>query len=209
MAAASQYYGPLVESSPTPPRPEKEQLRILLIEDAQSITDYFCGSLRSAGYALYPATTGGEALQRFQAARPDLILLELGLPDMDGKQVLRLLRKVTMTPIIVLSAHQEEEEKIACLDTGADDYITKPFTTGELLARLRAALRRAFGIPRNEVFSAGDLRVEDSLHLLRVTMSNLRRKLGPAAAGFRAIATEPGVGYRLRPSDCQQSFHVT
>jgi len=77
MATASQYFRPLVESSPAPPRPEREPLRILLIEDERSVTDYFRGSLRLAGYAVYRATTGGQALQRFQAARPDLILLDL------------------------------------------------------------------------------------------------------------------------------------
>ena len=146
---------------------------------------------------------------------------------MDGKQVLRRLREWTTTPIIVMSVRHEESEKIACLDTGADDYLTKPFTMGELLARLRAALRRAFGTPRSEVFLAGDLKVDfsrrevfianepvkltateydllkvlishaglvrthyqlihelwgttqyqDAVHLLRVTVSNLRRKL--------------------------------
>jgi two-component system KDP operon response regulator KdpE len=147
-----------------------------------------------------------------------------------------------------MSVRHEESEKIACLDAGADDYLTKPFTMGELLARLRAALRRAFGSPRIEIFTAGDLTVDfnrrevsvgaeqvkltateydllavlvrhaglvrthqqlihelwggtqyqDSVHLLRVTVSNLRRKLVCDARVLRYIVTEPGVGYRLR-----------
>jgi len=212
------------------------------------MSETFPDSLHSAGYTLYAAFSGRDGLQNFQNARPDLILLELGLPDMDGKQVLRDLREWTTTPIIVLSSRHEEAEKIACLDNGADDYITKPFTMGELLARVRAALRRAFGIPRNEVFTAGCLQVDfgrrevfiatrkvtltateydllkalashaglvrthhrliheiwgtaqysDAMHLLRVTMSNLRRKLRPDAGTFRPIVTEAGVGYRLQ-----------
>ena len=109
---------------------------------------YSATALSSAGYRVYIVGTGKEALRRFQFARPDLILLDLHLPDMDGKYVLQHLREWTTAPIIVMSVRQEESEKIACLDTGADDYVTKPFTMGELLARLRAALRRAFGTPR-------------------------------------------------------------
>ena len=246
-ASSSQYLRPPARL-PAPRTAERARLRILLIDDEKSMTEAFRGSLRSAGYTLYPAFSGEEALQNFQNARPDLILLELGLPDMDGKRVLRYLREWTTTPIIVLSSRHEEAEKIACLDNGADDYITKPFTMGELLARLRAALRRAFGIPRSEVFTAGCLTVDfgrrdvfigtrkviltateydllkalvshagvvrthhrliheiwgtaqysDAVHLLRVTMSNLRRKLLPDSGTFRPIVTEAGVGYRLQ-----------
>jgi two-component system KDP operon response regulator KdpE len=116
--------------------------------------------LQPAGYNLYPVSTGEEALQRFKLARPELILLDLFLPDMDGKEVLRRLRAWTSTPIVVMSVRDQESEKIACLDAGADDYLTKPFTMGELLARLRAVLRRAFGAAQSELFIAGDLRVD-------------------------------------------------
>ena len=248
MAASSQYLRPLAAHIPARQTAERARFRMLLIDDEKSMTEAFRGSLHSAGYTLYPAFTGEYAMRTFQNARPDLILLELGLPDMDGKQVLRYLREWTSTPIVVLSSRHEEGEKIACLDNGADDHITKPFTMGELLARLRAALRRAFGIPRSEVFTAGCLKVDfgrrevfigtrkviltateydllkalvshagqvrthhrliheiwgtaqysDAVHLLRVTMSNLRRKLLPDSGTFRPIVTEAGVGYRLQ-----------
>ena len=227
---------------------ESEGTRVLLVDDEKSMQDILSVTLRPAGYRLYPVATGEEALQKFTLTRPDLILLDLFLPDTDGKQILRRLREWTTTPIIVMSVRHEESEKIECLDTGADDYLTKPFTMGELLARLRAVLRRAFGTPRSAVFTTGDLKVDftrrevfvgneqvkltateydllkvlashaglvrthyqlihelwgttqyqDAVHLLRVTMSNLRRKLVCDPRILRYIVTEPGVGYRLR-----------
>src|SRR5664279_5623618 len=141
---------------------ERVGLRILLVDDEKSMQDILTVTLRPAGYDVYPVGTGKEALQKFPLARPDLVLLDLFLPDTDGRQVLRRLREWTTVPIIMLSVRHEESEKIACLDNGADDYITKPFTMGELLARLRAALRRAFGTPRSDVFTAGDLKVNFS-----------------------------------------------
>jgi two-component system, OmpR family, KDP operon response regulator KdpE len=227
---------------------EKEGPRILLVDDEQSMRDILNVTLRPAGYSVYAASSGGEALRAFQSARPELILLDLFLPDMDGRDVLKRLREWTSTPIVVMSVRHEESEKIACLDAGADDYLTKPFTMGELLARLRAALRRAFGSARIESFKTGNLKVDfnrrevfvgddqikltateydllkvlvhhaglvrthyqlihelwghtqyqDAVHLLRVTVSNLRRKLLCDPRFLRYIVTEPGVGYRLR-----------
>jgi PleD family two-component response regulator len=104
--------------------------------------------LQPAGYSLYPVSTGEEALQRFKLARPEIILLDLFLPDMDGKEVLRRLRAWTSTPIVVMSVRNQESEKIACLDAGADDYLTKPFTMGsywpgfELFYGERSALHK-------------------------------------------------------------------
>lgn len=158
---------------------ENEGLRILLIDDEKSMRDILTLTLQPAGYTIYPVGTGAEALRNFPLARPDLILLDLFLPDVDGKQILRRLREWTTAPIIVMSVRHEESEKIACLDTGADDYLTKPFTMGELLARLRAALRRAFGAPRSDVFSASDLKVDFS-----------RREVFVADAQVKLTATE-------------------
>lgn len=222
--------------------------RILLVDDENSIQDILSLTLQPAGYSVYPVATGAEALEKFKLARPELILLDLFLPDMDGKEVLRCLRAWTSTPIVVMSVRDQESEKIACLDAGADDYLTKPFTMGELLARLRAVLRRAFGVSQGELFTAGALRVDfnrrevfvgaeqvklsateydllkvlihhaglvrthhqlihelwggthygDAVHLLRVTVSNLRQKLARDPRTPRYIITEPGVGYRLR-----------
>jgi two-component system KDP operon response regulator KdpE len=247
--ASSHDLRPEIRNSPAPFETERERLRILLVDNEKSTTDILGVTLQSAGYNVYPASTGDEALRRFRGARPDLVLLELRLPDMDGKQVLRCLREWTTMPIIMMSARHEEEEKIACLDIGADDYITKPFIIGELLARLRAALRRAFGIPRSEVFTAGVLKMDfvrrevmvgsqgvrltateydllkvlaihagsvrthdqlihevwgatrhrDAVHVLRVTVGNLRRKLMADSAMLCPIVTEAGVGYRLQP----------
>jgi two-component system KDP operon response regulator KdpE len=227
---------------------EGEHPRILLIDDERSMQDILSVTLGPAGYRIYPASTGQDALRVFQSARPELILLDLFLPDMDGKDVLKRLRKWTSTPIVVMSVRHEESEKIACLDAGADDYLTKPFTMGELLARLRAALRRAFGSARIESFKTGNLKIDfnkrevcvgddqikltateydllkvlvhhaglvrthyqlihelwghtqyqDAVHLLRVTVSNLRKKLLCDPKFLRYIITEPGVGYRLR-----------
>src|ERR1700724_99866 len=139
---------------------EKAGVRILLVDDEESIQDILSVALQPAGYSLYQASTGEEALQKFKLARPELILLDLFLPDMDGKDVLRRLRARTSTPIVVTSVRHQEAEKIECLDAGADDYLTKPFTMGELLARLRAVLRRAFGASQGESFKAGAPRVD-------------------------------------------------
>ena len=130
MAALLQSFGSMIEKSPALNQFRKDGLRVLLVGDDASMVDVLSAALNSAGYRVYPVGTGKEALRRFQFARPDLILLDLHLPDMDGKHVLQNLREWTTAPIIVMSVRQEESEKIACLDTGADDYVTKPFTHG-------------------------------------------------------------------------------
>jgi two-component system KDP operon response regulator KdpE len=227
---------------------EREGPRILLVDDEKSMRDILSVTLEPAGYSVYPVRTGEEALQKFHSARPDLVLLDLSLPGIDGHEVLRRLRESSTTPIVVMSVRRAESEKIMALDAGADDYVTKPFTMGELLARLRAALRRAFDTSQSEVFTAGALKVDlgrrtvfvgheqvkltateydllkilvqhaglvrthqqlihelwgstryqDAVHLLRVTVSNLRGKLVCDPRVLRYIVTEPGVGYRLR-----------
>ena len=151
---------PLSEDTFACEHAENERLRILLVDDENSTLDILSVALKSAGYSLYPASSGEDALRKYQSARPELILLDLFLPDMDGKDLLRRLRNWTSAPILVMSARNEEAEIIACLDAGADDYLTKPVALGELLARIRAALRRAFGGPQSEAFTAGDLRVD-------------------------------------------------
>ncbi len=234
---------------------EKRGPRILLVDDEESIQQTLGVVLPTAGYTVYPVRNGKEALRRVQSVRPDLILLDLGLPDMDGKQVIRHLREGKATPIIVISVRHDESEKVSSLDTGANDYLTKPFTTPELLARMRATLRSVSATQSN-VFEVDDLRVDlgrrevfvgdsqvkltateydllkvlihhagrvrthyqlihelwgttqyqDAVHLLRATMSHLRRKLhfDSTRPGYvdpmkpRYIVTEAGVGYRLR-----------
>ena len=222
--------------------------RVLLVDDEQSIQQTLSIVLPPAGYTVYPIRNGKDALQKVQSVRPDLILLDLGLPDMDGKEVIRHLREEwTIAPIIVISVRNDESEKVSALDTGAHDYLTKPFTVPELLARMRATLR-SVSATRDDVFTVGDLRVDlsrrevfvgenavkltateydllkvlihhagnvrthhqlihelwgrtqyqDAVHLLRVTLSHLRRKIRLDPMSPRYIVTEPGVGYRLR-----------
>jgi len=117
--------------------------RILLIEDDPQIRRFLRNALGESGYDIRDAETGHRGLSEAAAYRPDVILVDLGLPDMDGMQVVRSLRAWTSTPIIVISARGLEDAKVAALDLGADDYLVKPFGTGELLARIRTAWRHA------------------------------------------------------------------
>ena len=221
--------------------------RVLVVDDEPTIRRFLRTSLAGHGYVLFEASTGQDAVSAVVTHRPDLVILDLGLPDMDGIEVTRLLRQWTATPIIILTVQEQEAAKIAALDAGADDYVTKPFAMGELLARMRAALRRAASPAPEPLFSSGQLVVdlsrrlvmeggrevqltpteydllralvvhagkvlthrqllrqvwglgyEEEAHLLRVNMSNLRRKLEPDPARPVYILTEPGVGYRLR-----------
>lgn len=117
--------------------------RILVVDDEPQILRFLKPSLTAAGYDVIAATTGKDALKAAATQSPDAILLDLGLPDMDGKDVIRELRRWSKIPILVVSARDRETEKIAALDLGADDYVNKPFGIGELTARLRTALRHA------------------------------------------------------------------
>ena len=120
------------------------QGRILLVDDEPQILRALAINLKAIGYQIDAAQSGEEALQRAAAQRPDAVILDLGLPGIDGVDVIRGLRGWTDVPIIVLTVRESERDKIQALDAGADDYVTKPFGMGELLARLRAALRRSF-----------------------------------------------------------------
>jgi two-component system KDP operon response regulator KdpE len=136
---------------------------VLLVEDEPPLRRFLAASLASAGYRLEEADTGRSALQRASQQPPDLVILDLGLPDMDGQQVLQQLREWLTAPIIILSARDQEQQKITALDHGGDDYLTKPFSTGELMARVRVALRHA-AHPGGEsgvtTFECGDLKVD-------------------------------------------------
>lgn len=136
---------------------------ILAIEDEAQVARFLRASLTSHGFRLVEATTGVQGLAEAAARVPDLILLDLGLPDLDGVEVARRLREWTAVPILVLSARGQERDKIEALDAGADDYLTKPFGIGELLARIRVALRhaeRAGGTAQAAEFSLGQMRVD-------------------------------------------------
>jgi two-component system KDP operon response regulator KdpE len=134
-------------------------VRILVVDDERPIRRFLRASL-GGQYAVFEATTGEEALMAVAANRPDIIILDLGLPDMDGVEVTRRLREWTQTPIIVVSVREQEKDKIAALDAGADDFLTKPFGIGELMARLRAALRRTAQVDSEPVFKTGNLLVD-------------------------------------------------
>ena len=116
--------------------------RVLVVDDDRALARALAINLRARGYDVELATTGADALKAAAAAPPDVVILDLGLPDLDGLEVLAGLRGWTSTPVLVLSARQDQAQKVAALDAGADDYVTKPFGMDELLARLRAALRR-------------------------------------------------------------------
>jgi two-component system, OmpR family, KDP operon response regulator KdpE len=136
---------------------------ILVIEDESQMRRFLRVSLANAGYQLVEAETGAEGLSQAAARNPDLILLDLGLPDQDGVAVTARLREWSKAPIIVLSARGREEDKVTALDQGADDYVTKPFGVSELLARIRVALRHAAtGDVSAPEFSVGELRVDFS-----------------------------------------------
>jgi two-component system KDP operon response regulator KdpE len=223
--------------------------RILVIDDEAQIHRFLRPALEAVGYSVERADTAAEGLRLAAARAPDAVLLDLGLPDMDGMQVLEKLRGFSEVPVIVLSARDREAEKIAALDGGADDYLEKPFAVGELMARIRAMLRRRLaqdGTP--PVFHAAGLTIDmlkrlvrlndapltlspreyallallarnagkvlthrqlltavwgpahvNDVQYLRVYIGQLRQKLGPTGATL--IATEAGVGYRMREPD--------
>lgn len=222
-------------------------IKILVVDDERPIRRFLNASLGNR-YKILEAENGTDAIKAAAIDHPEVIILDLGLPDMDGTEVTRRLREWTNVPIIVISVRDGEQEKVAALDAGADDYLTKPFGTSELLARIRVALRRS-NKPEEAtvVFQQDDLRIdfakreirvhddpvpltpteynilrvlvthagkvlthqqlikevwggnyEVNAHLLRVNVSNLRRKIESNPLQPRHIVTEPGVGYRFR-----------
>jgi len=125
--------------------PERSGVELLLVEDDEPTRRALASNLAAHGYRVREATSGAEALEAWEQRRPDLVLLDLGLPDTDGIAIVRTVRAEASTPILILSARDQERDKVAALDAGADDYLTKPFGLDELHARLRAAMRRALG----------------------------------------------------------------
>src|SRR5262249_26814720 len=134
---------------------------VLIVDDEPAIRRLLRTSLVAQGYGTIEAATGAEAVAQAHAQKPDLVLLDLGLPDMDGLEVIRILRTAAPVPIVTLSSREDERGKVAALDEGADDYVTKPFGIDELTARLRAALRhRLQQEGATPVFRSGDLSVD-------------------------------------------------
>lgn len=163
------------------------QARILLVDDEVSIQRTMTPLLRSRGYEVEVAGTGRDALAAIEAEQPDLIVLDLGLPDMDGIEVCRRVRERWDTPILVLSARGAEKDKVVALDEGADDYVTKPFGPDELLARVRAALRRklAGDQPDTGQLQRGDLIIDFDRR--RVTRGETEIRLTPKEFELLAI----------------------
>jgi len=151
--------------------------RILVIDDEPQICRLLRVSLGAYGYDISEAVSGQDGISRVAIFKPDLIILDLGLPDIDGKEVIRLLREWCQTPIIILTARGQEEEKVEALDAGADDYITKPFGVSELMARIRVSLRRTAQSEDEPVITCGDLVVD--LAQRRVSVGGREVKLTP------------------------------
>jgi two-component system KDP operon response regulator KdpE len=141
--------------------------RILVVDDEPQIQRFLKPSLTVGGFEVIAATTGAEAIKAIATLAPDAVVLDLGLPDLDGKEVIREVRRWSQAPIIVLSARDQETEKIAALDLGADDYVNKPFGIGELMARIRTALRhRARAAGEATVYKADGLVVDAIDHVV-------------------------------------------
>lgn len=150
---------------PTPTAEARAEVgpMVVVIEDEPQIRRFLRASLTTQGFRLVEAVTGADGLVQAATRQPDIVILDLGLPDIDGLEVIRRLREWTAVPIVVLSARGQERDKIAALDAGADDYVSKPFGVGELLARMRVALRHATIGTKDAaepVFSVGDLSVD-------------------------------------------------
>ena len=137
-------------------------LYILLVEDEPEIARFMTATLKSQGYGVGHCDSGRQAVKSASARVPDLIILDLGLPDIDGKEVIASIRGWSRLPIIILSARDQESEKVAALEAGADDYLTKPFGTAELLARIKVALRHASrrDKPDDAIYSFKDLKID-------------------------------------------------
>ena len=151
--------------------------RILIIEDESQIRKLLKVSLSAHGYDLEEAVNGKDGVNRAATFKPDLLIIDLGLPDIDGKEVVKQIREWSETPIIILTARDQEQEKIEALDSGADDYITKPFGVGELLARMRVCLRHAATAEQQPILACGSLVVD--FQQRRVTVEGHEVKLTP------------------------------
>lgn len=144
------------------------KVNILIVEDEKNISTFIATTLKSNEYKVIECQTGSEALSITTSHCPDLILLDLGLPDIDGITVLKSIRGWSTVPIIIISARTQEKEKVYALDAGADDYITKPFGTSELLARIRTALRHSSKRSTNHIFTAKNLSIDFDKRMITV-----------------------------------------
>ena len=164
--------------------------KILVVEDEKSIAHFISSVLSANGYEAMQARSGSEALSMISSHCPDLIILDLGLPDMDGLEILRNLRTWSSLPVVVVSARSHEKDKVTALDLGADDYLTKPFGTDELLARVRTAIRHTRTASGNDeiaqkgTYTVGDLTIDYNKHQALVRGVNVKLTLSE----FRIVA---------------------
>lgn len=156
---------------------DSSKLRLLTVDDEPAILKFLKAALENGDFVLYQAENGHAALAAAASVRPDLILLDLGLPDLDGVEVIRRIREWSMVPIIVLSVRDSEDDKVGALDAGADDYLIKPFGVAELQARMRVALRRSLQQAPDPVFHYEELEVD--LTLRRVLLKGQEVQLTP------------------------------
>ena len=156
-------------------KPETSQptLTALVIDDEPQIRRLLHVTLEANGYRVFDAATGQEGIVQAAQRKPDVILLDLGLPDLDGVAVVKRLREWSQVPVVILSVRDSEDDKVAALDAGADDYVTKPFSSAELLARLRAALRHAQPQGPDAIFRAGVLEVDFAARAVRLRGSEI------------------------------------
>jgi two-component system KDP operon response regulator KdpE len=167
--------------------------KVLIVDDEPQIRRFLRASLQSHDYTVLEAENGKEAVKVCTVQKPDLLILDLGLPDMDGQDVIKLVREWSTVPIIVLSIRSDDADKIEALDRGANDYVTKPFSMGELLARMRAALRqgRGDGAENAAVIEAGDISIDLSKRL--ITLGGTPVKLSRKEYDLlKILATHPG-----------------
>ena len=143
-----------------------EKLRILVVDDEIEIRRFLRASLSAHGNTIFESCCGQDALRMALDNRPDLTILDLGLPDIDGVEVTRRIREWSLMPIIILSVRNQEQDKIEALDAGADDYLTKPFGMGELLARIRVVMRRVVTPEGEPVYRVGELQIDLARHLV-------------------------------------------
>ena len=142
--------------------------KILVVDDEVSITRFLKHGLEANGFQVVEAISGAEALQRMIEQRPDLVILDFGLPDMSGLDVLKKIREWSKTPVLFLTVRDGDDDKVAALDGGADDYLTKPFSVPELLARVRVALRHSQNADAAPTFKSGALEMDRAAHVVRI-----------------------------------------
>jgi two-component system, OmpR family, KDP operon response regulator KdpE len=149
-------------------------IKLLVIDDELAIRRFLQISLKAQGYDVYEATSGIEGLQMVTAVHPDLVILDLGLGDLDGLTVLKRLREWSEVPVIILTVRASDSDKVALLDAGANDYLTKPFSAAELQARIRAALRLTKSAVEEPIFRCGQLEIDFALHVVKKSGREVR-----------------------------------